>query len=91
MISSPWMRSSRTQPGWQAGTVRRAVEPPEGLPSPSPYPAALSRAPVGSARRPTEAWPGNEVGRGLTYETAAQPHLGDGVVVGVATQVELLV
>lgn len=30
-------------------------------------------------------------GGGLTYEAAAQPCLGDGAVVRVATQVELLV
>lgn len=40
---------------------------------------------MGSANQPGEA------GKGLTYEAAAQPRLGDGAVVGVATQVELLV
>lgn len=31
------------------------------------------------------------MGRGFTYEAAAQPCLGDGAIVGVAAQVELLI
>lgn len=53
-----------------------------------PAPATSCRVPqppMGSAKQPGEA------GKGLTYEAAAQPHLGDGAIVGVAAQVELLV
>lgn len=46
---------------------------------------------MGSASQPGEAWPVLQVRRVLTYEAAAQPRLGDGAIVGVATQVELLV
>lgn len=58
---------------------------------PQLHSAGPSQAPMGSASQPGEAWPGLEVRRALTYEAAAQPRLRDGAIVGVATQVELLV
>lgn len=38
-----------------------------------------------------KAWAGLEMGRELTYEAAAQPRFGDGAIVRVAAQVELLI
>ena len=58
---------------------------------PSPYPEVPSQAPQGSSSQPGKAQPQLEVGRGLTYEATAQPRLGDGTIVRVATQVEFLV
>lgn len=49
--------------------------------------AGPSQAPAGVGK----AWAGLETRRELTYETAAQPRLGDGAIVRVAAQVELLI
>lgn len=83
MISSPWIRSSRTQPARWAATMR-GVAVPGACPAP-PAPWGALPGSHGLSQ------PAGEVGQGLTYEAAAQPGLGDGTVVGVATQVELLI
>lgn len=88
-ISSPWMRSSRTQPGGWAGDEQGAEcwEAPQA-------PATCCRALPGShglRSQPGIAWLELEARRVLTYEATAQPRLGDGTIVGVATQVEFLI
>lgn len=78
--------------GGGAGAASMGGGVPGGLPSPIPHPAALAQAPRGSASQPASQGLEGHGGRGgLTYEAAAQPCLGDGAVVRVATQVELLV
>lgn len=64
-----------------------------GAGRPAQAPPTPGSALPGSHRlcQPGEAWRGLEAGGGLTYEATAQPCLGDGTVVGVAAQVELLV
>lgn len=91
MISSPWMCSSRTQPGGggRIGGGRVSIWRDGKLVSRTSY--LLCSLSSGDSITIWESL-AREVGRRkLTNKATAQPSLRDGTIVGIATQIQLLI